>query len=423
MEPFRQVLLQIYGLWRTLPSGSRTAVGLLVVAALLGVGHLGTQQSPLPEIDLMHGVPVTVSQLSAMASALTKANLNGYEIRGTSIFVPKGREPAYLAALDAAQALPLGYSDVMHKVLDASNPFESRDQRDQRTKIALQDVLAGMIRQMAGVESAYVIYDVDNRRGPFQERLLTAAVSVKPVGTTQLSEERVSAIRRLVAGAIAGLKPENVTVSDLNGPTWDVQSGVEESLAALKRTYEQELKSKILNALCFIPNVTAEVAVALDPQQVARIRESRPRGNVATEANVATKIGSSPSDVRSGSEASGKEGLASGSCGSAIFSSRVSVGVPTSYLKKIWRERHCETARATTAVPDAAALERIGTEESAKIRRHVCQLLPPTQQAADATEQVAVTTFEDFRTADVPDGISQQALSWLLASWRPLSLL
>ncbi|MCE5266930.1 MAG: hypothetical protein LLG00_03480, partial [Planctomycetaceae bacterium] len=47
----------------------------------------------------------------------------------------------------------------------------------------------------------------------------------------------------------------------------------------------------------------------------------------------------------------------------------------------------------------------------------------PTQQAADATEQVAVTTFEDFRTADVPDGISQQALSWLLASWRPLSLL
>ena len=61
-----------------------------------------------------------------------------------------------------------------------------------------------------------------------------------------------------MAGAIAGLKPENVTVSDLNGRTWygnvEGDRGAEENLyVSLKRMYEQDLKAKILNALCSSP--------------------------------------------------------------------------------------------------------------------------------------------------------------------------
>ncbi len=63
-------------------------------------------------------------------------------------------------------------------------------------------------------------------------------------------------------------------------------------------------------------------------------------------------------------------------------------------------------------------------EESAKIRRHVAQLLPPTQTTADPAEQVTVTTFEDLRTpAAPPPGVAQQAWSWLAASWRSVGLL
>ena len=74
---------------------------------------------------------------------------------------------------------------------------------------------------MPGIERARVLYDVDNRPGgPFEGKLVTATIIIKPAGAGQLEESRVLAVRHLVAGAIAGLKPENVTVSDLNGRTW-----------------------------------------------------------------------------------------------------------------------------------------------------------------------------------------------------------
>ncbi len=103
-------------------------------------------------------------------------------------------------------------------------------------------------------------------------------------------------------------------------------------------------------------------------------------------------------------------------------SARVSVGVPASYLKKVWRERHTNPAGQQAAIPDAAALDQIGAEESAKIRRHVAQLLPPTL-AADPAEQVTVTTFEDLQAAEPPPpSVAEQAWIWLAASWRTVGL-
>jgi flagellar M-ring protein FliF len=411
--------------------GSRMAAGLLAVSVLLGLVYLGTRQAPGPDADLMHGAPVAASQLPAMVSALAKANLKGYEIRGTSIMVPRGQEPAYLAALADAQALPLGFGDVLRKAVDAGNLFEGREQREQRTKIALQEVLAGIVRSMTGIESACVLYDIDNRPGGFKEKLITATVSVKPAGSAQLDEERVSAIRHFVAGAIAGLKPENVTVSDLNSRTWYGKvagdRGAEENLCvSLKRTYEQDLKAKILNALCFIPNVTAEVSIVLDRQQITRLKQAKQtpgnqlgRGGSAVRPNAAAMIGAPPGDTRDENETPDREGPAPLSAGLTPISARVSVGVPASYLKKVWRERHPDPPGQDAATPAAAALDQIGVEKSAKIRRHVAQLLPPTQTTA---EQVTVTTFEDLQTPAPPPGAAQQAWSWLAASWRTVGV-
>ena len=98
------------------------------------------------------------------------------------------------------------------------------------------------------------------------------------------------------------------------------------------------------------------------------------------------------------------------------------MGVPASYLKKVWCERHANPAGQEAAIPDAAALDKIGAEESAKIRRHVAQLLPPTL-AADPAEQVTVTTFEDLQAEEPPPpGLAEQAGIWLAASWRAVGL-
>lgn len=427
MDLLHRGYVQWHGLWRSLSPGSRMAAGLLAIAMLLGLVYVGTRPAPGPDAELLRGMPVSAGEWSAMVSALAKANLKGYEIRGNSIFVPRGEEPTYLAALADAQALPLGIGGVMRKSVEAGNPFESREQREQRTKIAQQDVLAGIIRSMVGIETAYVLYDIDNRPGGFQQKLITATVSVKAVGSAQIDEDRVLAIRHLVAGAIAGLKPENVTIVDLNGRTWygntNESRGADESLyVSLQQCYERDLKSKILGALSFIPNVTAETRVVLDRQEIARTRQANDndgRGDAAVGANTAAAISGSSAALRC---VKGSSAPISTQSRVTVISARVSVGVPASYFRKVWQEQQSQMSDQRSAMPDTAALKKISEEESAKIRRHVAQLLPPTQSASDPSEQVTVTTFENIETPKPPAPLAEQAWSWLAASWQRAAL-
>ena len=106
MDFLSRAYAQLYDLYRSMTPGSRLTAGLLAVVVLLSLGYVFTHQSSSPEVDLMHGVPVSASQLPQMVAALAKANLKGYVIRGTSILVPHGQEPAYMAALADANALP-----------------------------------------------------------------------------------------------------------------------------------------------------------------------------------------------------------------------------------------------------------------------------------------------------------------------------
>lgn len=211
---------QLQNLFRSMTPAARWTAGLLAAVVVVGLGYLGTHRSAKPDADLMRGVSVIAAQLPAMEAALAKANLTNYEIRGTSIFVPRGREAVYMAALADANALPRNFGDVLTNAVNAGGPFLSSRDRKQRIKNATQAELSLMIRSMSGIENAYVLYDVDTKPGFGKDKLITATVSVKPVGTAQINEARVSSIRHLVAGAIAGLEPENVTVSDLNGRTW-----------------------------------------------------------------------------------------------------------------------------------------------------------------------------------------------------------
>ena len=49
---------------------------------------------------------------------------------------------------------------------------------------------------------------------------MTALVSVKRGDSNPIDEATISYINGMVVHAYAGLKPENVAVSDLNGRTW-----------------------------------------------------------------------------------------------------------------------------------------------------------------------------------------------------------
>jgi len=378
MELFDRANAQIRWLNGKITPAARWTAVMLAVAAAVAFGYLGARRGERQYVDLMRGVPVAAAQLPAMEAALAKANLTDHEIREGSIHVPRGRETAYMAALAEAGALPPNFGDAIAQAVRDSTLFMSSRDREELTKKATQAELSLMIRSMKGIDDAYVLYDVDKKPGFRMEKLITATVSVKPAGANQLDEERVSAIRHLVAGAIAGLKPEDVTVSDLNGCTWHgagATGGGENRYLALKRTHEADLKAKVHNALGFIPNVTVEPSVTLDRESFAPL------------------------------------------------AARVSIGVPGGYFKRIWRER-AAVCSSGGAAPDPAALARIQTEEIAKIQRHVAHLLPSPGEGIDSADLVAVTMFDEIGDeGDVSvSATAFEAIGSLGAYWRPIGL-
>jgi flagellar biosynthesis/type III secretory pathway M-ring protein FliF/YscJ len=382
MDFLNRAYSQLADLFRSMTPGARLMAGLSAAAVLLSIGYLTTHQAVLPEVDLMHGLPLSSGQLPAMQAAFSKAKLKGYEIRGTSIFVPHGQEADYMAALAAADALPPNVGDAEHKAVNDSTMFEFGPQRDQRMRIAKQEELARNIRQMTGIATASVLFDVDSRPGPFKEKVITASVMVTPTETGHLDKQIVSAIRNMVARSIAGLKPEDIAVTDLIARrTWssnleDTADDANQLHRTLKRSYEQDLTAKVLGALCYIPRVTVAANVELSQDQASRMEQP--------------------------------------------VLARVSVGVPMSYFREIWQRQNPSEWSVQARTVDPAALERIRTEETAKIQHYVAQLLPTVKGSADATERVTVNTFQDVRAEEPLSGVIQEMIDWARQSWRLL---
>ena len=225
---------------------------------------------------------------------------------------------------------------------------------------------------------------------------------------------------------------------------------------SLKRTYEQDLKAKVLDALSYIPNVTVESTVTLDKEKFIHTREvkhdaktttvrqidssttrsqdsSGPSGqpgyaaqqpNTAASLSAAGKGGSkeeeeqSKSDIVSVPSGSEKD---SESVGPTPKFAKVAVGIPVSYFKKVWQERNPPVEGKESKGPDQAALDQIRTEVSAMVQKHVAPLLPLPEGIAEPTEYVTVSTFQDIPGKEIPaPGAAQTALAWLGEYWSML---
>src|SRR3972149_11863691 len=113
MDFLNKAFAQVVDLFRTMTPGARLTAGLLLIVVVVSLGYLFTHEISGPSADLMHGVPISANSLPAMEAAFAKANLKGYEIRGTQIRVPRGQEAAYMAALAEAKALPPNFGSAL----------------------------------------------------------------------------------------------------------------------------------------------------------------------------------------------------------------------------------------------------------------------------------------------------------------------
>jgi flagellar M-ring protein FliF len=218
------VLQQIFSVWSALDNKRRITVVLATVAmfaAVLGLSRVASK----PSMALLYAG----LESSVAGDVVTAIEARGvlYEVRGASIFVDSSERDT-LRMMLASDGLPSN-STQGYELLDSLSGFGTTSQMfDAAYWRAKEGELARTISANPLVRSARV-HLANPSSQPFQRQArATASVTVNTSQGT-LSGAQAQGIKFLVASAVAGLNPEDVSVIDGRGTLVDAVDGGTES--------------------------------------------------------------------------------------------------------------------------------------------------------------------------------------------------
>lgn len=192
------------------------ALGLVALLTLGFFGYLGSRVTA-PTYALLYA-DLDLKDSGEIAQKLDALGIP-YEIKGggSGILVPND-QVAKLRMLMAEAGLPRGGS-VGYELFDKSEGLGTSSFVQNINQVrALEGELARTISSIASVQSARV-HLVLPRREVFQRERQepSAAIVLKLRGAERLGKGQVAAIRHLVAAAVPGLKPAQISVVDGEG--------------------------------------------------------------------------------------------------------------------------------------------------------------------------------------------------------------
>lgn len=218
---------------------------------------------------------LTASETSSVISFLSDNGVTDYRINNDQILVPKGREEQLQIQLVTSRTLNSGY--FYETYFNKTGTFSTEAERKEAMRIATQEKLEAMIRQLDGIRDAQVIISLGTQRTYVldpQTSESTATVLVTPDGNQLLSAGTVETIRYMVSHSVQALNIGDVTISDTNNNVYnDTTSGTGQmaDANALKLQFEQstnnQVRTQVLNVLEPIygkGNVTVAVNTTAD---------------------------------------------------------------------------------------------------------------------------------------------------------------
>lgn len=465
MDFLNKAFAQLSELFRSMSPGARLTSGLLLAVVLVSGGFLVNHQATGGDAYLLEGQHFSTAELQAIQSAFGQAGLNSFDIEGGRVRVPRSQRAKYLAALVDANAMPAHFGTHFDAAVSKPSPFTSKSQQEAMIKNAVQKDLSAIISQMKGVETASVLYDVQKKGGLKLETTTTASVSVKPIGDAALPADQVPKIRALVAGAIANLLPEQVTVVDLNGRSYqatgnkDVHDVFDDPYAQRVKYWQDYYETTIAQALEYVPGVVVTANVELDPRTKLHEEKTRVDSKNIVPVQVQEETDTEQTDAAAPAGQPGLQAqrpnapatLPTASRGTHVDKERtsrreqndaprdwtrtetapltpkrvtVSIGVPNSYFEKVYRDQNPSPPGQPSPQVDKKLLAQVQTDEMSKIQSHVAALIPQSDITADPRPLVTVNAFHQLR-GDAPPGPSTAdiALSWLSANWSTAGMI
>lgn len=303
MDRLKNLLSNINAQLSVLTVSQRLAIGLCAALAVVSTLWL-LQWSTKPDmVPLVH----RDFELDELGSAEQVLRSNGipYDVVGSNrIYVRESDKRNAVRLVHEAEALPDGSLFDMEAMVTDSNPFESPGARKFRQNYARANELSKIIETSPAVRNARVMINPETRRrlGGTSD-VPTASVTVTLAPGHSMSPGIVEGIAKLVAGAVAGLKPHNVYITDARTmrshslPHPDDPIGFD-VLTIVKRR-EEHYRSKILSSLADIPAVRAVVTVDLDMSKrvIKNIRHDAPEPKQEMEDTSEQSSGAGPTEV------------------------------------------------------------------------------------------------------------------------------
>ena len=456
---------QVSDLFKSMTPAARLTTGLLVVAIGISLVFLFRQQTETADELLFGGRTLTNEEIASMSAALSQADLNGWDTEGNRLRVPRGQRHTYIAALVENNALPQDAGSAWEKMFTEHSPFENRKMGELRTRYALEKDLAFTIREFSGIEKASVKIQEIMNDATFPPRpIRRAAVTVNATGTASLDANQIRMIRDVVAYG-GGIDRSEVVIADNNGhrsydgpPKDGVLSGDQNAYADTQRRYEQEFTHKIVDRLSMYPDAKVTVYVELDQtledrttqikydekptplkvrttssdeRSVTTTSAGRPGAEPNGVGNRSVAVSSIPDtentlteSVEESENTSGVTQQITRKPGLVPKSVMVSVGIPKSYFKHIWRQHNPTPEGAEPTTPTPAELQALEAQEIATIQDAITPLIPKAPPGEDSYPRVKVTAYTDLPMPELPTpSLTATSGAWFASNWQTIAML
>lgn len=293
-QSFSQLGRQLLTIWQQLGLNQRISVVLATGVLLASLGGLSFWCWRV-EYALLYG-KLDQAEAGKVIPALDEAKVP-YKVSGggSSIYVPADKVYSVRMQL-ASRGIPRG-EGIGFEIFDKPNFGISDFVQRANYLRAVQGELARTIAQVDTVEHARVLLVIpENRLLVDNQKRPTASVFVRVRGNSPLAPQTVSAIRFLVANAVEGLQPNQVSVVDNQGnvlsENGDVDSlaGVSSSQLAARKEMELYLAKKaegMLERVLGPGQAVVRVAADINFESVTRTEEKYdPDGQVIRSSTI-----------------------------------------------------------------------------------------------------------------------------------------
>ena len=287
---------------------SIAGVGLIVMAIIGGLALRATTEP----MALLYG-DLELRDSAQVTAILDKLHV-GYEVKGggSEIMVPASQVDRLRLSL-AREGVPTGGS-VGYEVFDRGDGLTSSQFQQQINQLrALEGELARTVRTIHGVRNAR-IHLVLPKREPFarEQQQAQASVVLAMAGAQRMDNDEVQAILNLVASAVPGLKPQNISIVDTRGQLLarsgrpSGQDAAAQTSEDLRHSMEQRLTMQtedMLSRTLGPGHVRVETAVEMDfdrsnevqehfdpDSQVARTQQTITDANKSSEAQPGVSV-------------------------------------------------------------------------------------------------------------------------------------